>query len=376
MSDGIATMAPIKPNSTKSYWPMDWNTGGPEGEDQSQTAKTAAIEAAKRAKAEGVTIYAIGFGTVADTATLQSIASPGAYYTATTGNLNTIYQIIAGQIVTDASVDTVASMDFGTLVVNNVLTSDPLNPYFNYTANATTSPTSTMLAKYSKNSDGSIKQYFSPGLDELHVAIPVGPYGPNTTDQTTYWTAHPQQLAFNIGTIKVNETWETNFRFKVLKEGNILIFGPNSQICFTNGLAGDSCMILPNLSLSSSMNPVNIGLGQTYLDVVGLTRTDDGLVKDTLPVTWTTTYTGNVTALIVTEEISYIRDGDTPVKFETKTLTAADLYFPQSSTLYTEKLPPGGYKILVHAYTKDASVTKECGPYSFTVQSKSFIKLE
>jgi hypothetical protein len=30
----------------------------------------------------------------------------------------------------------------------------------------------------------------------------------------------------------------------------------------------------------------------------------------------------------------------------------------------------------VHAYTKDASVTKECGPYSYTVVGRSFIKLE
>ncbi|MEI8331435.1 MAG: hypothetical protein WCF90_07285 [Methanomicrobiales archaeon] len=77
------------------------------------------------------------------------------------------------------------------------------------------------------------------------------------------------------------------------------------------------------------------------------------------------------------EEVNYIHENDPPVKFDMKTLNpAVDHVSSQSSLLNMEKLPHGGYMIQVHAYTKDASVTKECGPYTFTTHGMAFIKLE
>ena len=367
MSDGVATMAPI--NSTfplKSYMPSDWVS------DYSNIGKQAAIAIATDIKAPGndIKIYTIAFGSGADTTTLAAIASPGCAKVATDGAaLNTVYQEIYGLVVTDASVNTVMNLDLGNLIINNA----PITAghYFDYVANKTTSPTSTMLDKYN------LTHHLIPGINDTS-GKPFDSIGPITIDQSDYWNdaAHQYQLKFNISTIKLKETWETNFRLKILVPGNIIIYSPLSTICFKNGLAGDSCMALPNLSISASLNPVNLGVNQTHLDVVGLTRTDDGPVKGTLPVTWTTIYTGNVTTFIITEDISYIRDADPPVRFDKKTLTATDLLSPQSSTLNTEKLPPGGYKIQVHAYTQDASVTKECGTYFFTTQGRAFIKLE
>jgi hypothetical protein len=124
------------------------------------------------------------------------------------------------------------------------------------------------------------------------------------------------------------------------------------------------------------MNPLNVGVTGTSLSIDGLTRTDGGVddpVTGNIPVSWTTTYTGTDT---ITEVVSYIHDDDPPVKFDVKTLTLSDLGAPQTSMLSTEKLPSGGYVIQVSAFTKDASDTKECGPYSFTTQGRSFIKLE
>ncbi len=62
MGDGIPMMAPISPGSIKSYWPSDWyprqNLGWV---DESDIAIDAAVDAASRAKAMGITIYAAGF---------------------------------------------------------------------------------------------------------------------------------------------------------------------------------------------------------------------------------------------------------------------------------------------------------------------------
>ena len=108
----------------------------------------------------------------------------------------------------------------------------------------------------------------------------------------------------------------------------------------------------------------------------GLTRTDGGTgdaVKNTLPVTWTTVYTGKA---LITEDVSYIHDNDPPVKFDVKTINPASGIPAMDSTLDMGKLPPGGYTIQVHVYTTDATDTKACGPYSYTTTGRSFIKLQ
>jgi hypothetical protein len=370
MSDGIANMAPV--NSTfplKAYLPSDYDG------TSSTIAKTAAINIASTIKDQDIKIYTIAFGSDADTTTLASIASPGCSYSASDGTtLATVYQTIYGKVFTDASVDTEATLDFGNLIVNNGpgITGE----YFVYESNTTTPMPSTMLDKYNKTPGGAISYHLIPGSDVV-TGLPFTSVGPITINQSDYWNdpAHPYQLAFNIGTIRVNETWQADFRLKVLREGNILIFGPQSQICFENGGAGPSCMILPNLSLSSSMNPQNIGISETAIILSIPTRTDSGAVTGTIPVSWTTSYNGED---IITEEVSYIHESDPPVRFDTKTLNKAsgDLNSPQISTLNTEKLPPGGYKIQVYAHTKDASATAVSETYSFTTQGRAFIKLE
>lgn len=370
MTDGIANMAPI--NATfplKSYQPSDYNGGT----DTSVIAKTAAINIATNIKNQHIKIYTIGFGSDADTATLTAIASPGCYYTASDGTaLAQVYTTIYGQVFTDASVNTVTSLDFGNLIVNN-------NPpaagnYFSYIAN-TTAPGSTLLDKYNITPNGAINQHLSPGTDPVS-GFPYG-IGPIIINQSDYYNANNQQLQFNIGTIKVNDTWKTDFQLMALKEGNIQIFGPDSKICFTNGNAGNSCMALPNLSASISMNPLNLGVSQSTMTVVGLTRTDGGLtdlVKSTLPVTWTTNYNGKD---LITEEVSYIHDNDPPVKFDVKTFDpTTGVIPPMASTLDMETLPSGGYTIQVHAYTNDATNTAEVGPFSYTTVGRSFIKLQ
>jgi hypothetical protein len=275
-------------------------------------------------------------------------------------------------------VDTEASLDFGSVIVGDSFDTG----YFEYVGDPVvatdlpaTWPGSTMIDKYNKTPGGVIDKHFSPGSDDSNH--PFTSVGPIIINQTNYWKTAPQKLHFNISTIKVNETWQTDFRLKVLKEGNIRLFSsPSSKINFNNGMAGASSMTLPNISLLSSMNSINIGMGQNTIDIIGLTRTDTGEVKGTIPVTWTMTYNGLSTNPI-TEEVSYIHDNDPPIKFAIIAGTASELTgHIQTATLNTEKLPPGGYSILVHAYAPDATVTKYCGPYTYSRQGRAFIKLE
>jgi len=320
--------------------------------------------------------------------TLETMAkATGGFYQKATSaaELNDAYNRISGDLITEAGVDTQVSLDFGQLIINEVPVA-PGTEVFTYVGDPsvttpvkgvdfpTTEPGSTMLDKYNKTPNGVIDKHFIPGID-VDTGFPFADTGPIITNQTTYWNTHAQKLAFNIGSVNVNETWKADFRFRVLHEGNILIFGPQSEVCFTNGEAGDSCMTLPNLTLSSSMNPLNVGVSETAIILSTPTRMTSGQITGTLPVSWTTDYNG---AEIITEEVSYIHEDDPPVKFDTKTLNKAfgDLNLPQSSVLNMEKLPPGGYKIQVHAYTKDASATAISEAYSYSTQGRAFIKLE
>ena len=77
MGDGINMMAPIAPGSLESYWPSDWYPRSNLGwMDESDAGKLAAVDAANRAKAEGITVYAIGFCTPIGAGCYQDSAQP------------------------------------------------------------------------------------------------------------------------------------------------------------------------------------------------------------------------------------------------------------------------------------------------------------
>jgi hypothetical protein len=57
----------------------------------------------------------------------------------------------------------------------------------------------------------------------------------SVVDQSDNWTAaNNYQLKFDIGTIRIRETWEATFRLRVLKEGVIDLFGPGSAISYND----------------------------------------------------------------------------------------------------------------------------------------------
>jgi len=343
------------------------------------------------AKNKGIRLYFIFFtstpdATTASTLTAMAKGTGGFYQQATSASdLYSAYTKIAGDLKTIAGVDTNAYLDFSNLIVNDLPATDVTsNPFFTYIADPIAAnprkgidlpaiqPGSTMLDKFVENIDGSVT-HFSPGYDESKNPHPVGPV---IVNQTSYWNTAPQRLRFNISTIEQNQTWQADFRLRVLREGNILIFGPSSKIDFKNGMAGPSTMTLPNLSLTASMNAVNPGLEATTIDIIGLNRKGSGPVTGTLPVIWAVTYSG-AAGNVITEEVSYVHDNDPPVRFAILTGTAGQLMgHSQTATLDTSKLPSGGYTIQVRASTQFVSVVRQCGPYTYESTNRAFILLQ
>jgi len=238
MSDGIANMAPISPDNLSAYMPGDYNTGG----DSSSTAKQAAIAASTKAQSQGVTVYTIGFGSDADTSTLQSMASSGDYYNAPNNSvLSSVYSKIEGQIITQASVNTTMIVDMGTVVIDNITqNNNATNPIFSYE--------------------------YVPGISTLinrlwYNPLPITPISgyPNSINQSpTYWNIN-KTLAFNIGTMHLNEEYQATYRLQVLHDGNINLFGPGSGIKFE----GAPTMPIPDTYITSSYDLEKLATNST-----------------------------------------------------------------------------------------------------------------
>jgi hypothetical protein len=244
--------------------------------------------------------------------------------------LNTIYNDIALHLQTEASVDTTAVMDFHSLTVNNATL--PGKDVFTYIPDLTPvqAPGSTWIHKFNKTHGDSIN---------------------HTVNQEPEWLA-TQTLTFNdIGTIHVNETWETTFRFKLLTTGNIELFGNTSCIQFNDPMAtGIKELCLPNTTLIGQPNWTGTFTTQT-IKLNNLRSTATGELTNELPLSWDTAYTGNAT---VTEQLYYMQNGAGGwVKFGEisgikKGVTASN------AVLLITSLPPGGYQIKVYATASDA----------------------
>jgi hypothetical protein len=362
MGDGVNMMAPSSPGSLESYWPSDWYPRSNLGwMDESDVGKAAAVDAANRAKAKGITIYAAGFptpiggGNYIDTELMTRMASPGCYYYApTTDKLSDIFQLILGQVQTKAGVNTTAVLDFGTITINNV--SDTSGQVFVYVPDPPTLPSrapgSTHVTMFDKThiiSDGIINQW-------------------------PEWNAD-KKLTFNIGTVNINETWETTFRFKVLKEGNINVFGNNSVIRFEDSRnTGIDTLILPPTFITASQNLTMTGMTMKITTLENLRCVEPGEIKALLPVAWNTRYTG---IDVVTERVYYSVNNKPYIQFAEITGVTPGLS-SQQAQLDVTKLPPGGYQIKVVATAPDTPDTYALLSDPKTVGGRgiTFIKIE
>lgn len=307
------------------------------------------------AKSNSVRLYMISFSNdITENSTtwktMDTLAEEtgGKHYHAVTGDdLARIYTEIAGELKTEAGVNTAMNLDFGTIRVND---EDRVgSEVFTYVHE---DGISTAIESWVDNKTGH------------YEIIPR-----HTRDDTSNWTASSPHLPFDIGTVQLGQTWETTFRLAVLADGNINIFGPDSAITFNDGAAE---LDLPATFITAVPDLNNTGLvyGTLHLTNPRYTSVE---VPDFLTAAWDLVYTGSET---VTETLEYSNDGGLSwVWFDT--LTADNATTGGVTTLDVRNLPPGEYRVRVHADADDAPYTPPLAfpPIQIGGRQKPYIRL-
>jgi hypothetical protein len=285
------------------------------------------------AKANNIKIYAIGYADSLSTTgrnTLRVLAqgTGGKYYDATASNIEDIYDEIAGDLKEEAGVNTQVDLSFENLFVNDV--SVPGAEIFEYL--------------YIPGESTYINSY-------NETVNPIDPVlYPFSYSQALDWqTSH--HLDFDIGTIKLGQTWEVTFKLKVLKDGNINVFGPGSTITFNNGTAS---LPLPETYITAKANLSGSGIETMPLKLSNMISTSQTPIVDLLRVQWDIDYSGNSW---VHEDIFYSPDGNcTWVKFDAIETNGTGGFVGQhNSTLDIRSLPTGSYNIRVEASAIDSN---------------------
>ena len=252
-------------------------------------------------------------------------ATGGKHYHAATGaDLAAIYSEIAGELKTEAGVNTAMTLDFSTIQVNDEDREG--ETVFTYVHE---DGISTTIESWVDNETGH------------HEIIPL-----ETVDQTDDWN-DDHTLQFNIGTVHLGQTWEATFRLKVLTDGNINVFGPNSAVTFNDGT---DTLPLPDTFITAVPDLTNTGLGSATLGVSNPRYTCAEPVLELLTVAWDLAYTGSGT---VTESVEYSNDGGLSwVRFDTPTANSG--VTSEASSLDVGDLPPGEYLVRIRASADDA----------------------
>jgi Mg-chelatase subunit ChlD len=343
--------------------------------DLSGSGKSSEQNMSVYAKNNNIIIYSIGFGSSLSTGgqnTLRILAEStgGKYYNASAANIADIYKSIAGELKTIAGVNTQMSLTFQNINVtyNNVTTQVPGQQVFSYIY---VPGVSTWVTSWNTTMNPLPDQVPKPSYPSVSPDFGTYTMYPYSFDQTNEWLT-TTGLTFSAGNISINQTWETKFRFRVDKPGNIQIFGPGSKIIFNNG---EQTLDLPETYISAVMNLTSSGLNATTLDIYNLHTTATGVITDSIPLAWGISYGGNQT---VTERISYSYDGGlTWVLFDTNYID--NTVTTDYTSLDVRLLPPGVYYIRVDASAPDAPSDRETLMTPGIVvgtAGRAFIKLE
>ncbi|MDI6877648.1 MAG: Ig-like domain-containing protein [Methanomicrobiales archaeon] len=348
--DPIAGWDGTSVSANQGYWlsekPLDdnWPQGGLNAWtafEEFGTKSSPLQNMANYAIASNVRIYSIAYfpkGTSVPTSfegRLQQLAYPtgGKYYLADDAEkLATIYSQIAGELKTEAGVNTTMDLSMDNIRVNNITMSggDVFDYVYSPGINSTYNQgNSTKMWKYTSLQD----KYASPL------------YYNDRIDQSDEWNA-TRILNFDLGTIHLNQTWEIQYRMRV-KEGvcgDIQLLDNSSRIFFNNGADN---ITLPQFTLEVPCNAT------TIINVNALTVdiTDAAVEGDTIRTAWDFHYTGPGT---VTQTVSYrYRDPATGISGDWVTFEtipgATNTTTSGTSRLFTQNLPYGYYTIRVYA---------------------------
>lgn len=266
--------------------------------------------------------------------------SGGRYYKASTREaLIEVYKQIAGDLKTEAGVNTTMNITFENVEVNS--TPMPGDRVFDYVYEE---GASTLIRSYNTTAD----------------IVPA-----YTRDDTADWEEN-QTLYFDIGTIRLNQTWEATFKLRVLAEGTIALFGNGASITFND----HDRVPLPRVYVTA-FGEENTTLDTRSLDVTNLNCTSPA--TEFLAPTWSLNYTGEVEAV---QEVSYSGDGGyTWVQFAN--LSSRPGISPMATSLDVRTFPPGEYMVRVYATAPDAPDAWEiCGPIQVGNPQRDYIRLQ
>jgi hypothetical protein len=284
---------------------------------------------AEYAKANKIRIFTIGFAqgiSSGGQSTLQLLATNtgGKYFFAPTGNqLNAIYTEIAGSLQDTAGANTVMNLSFQNIMVNNV--SVPGDQVYSY-------------------------EYIpmhSTFVNTWNTTVNPLPGYPKSIDSSGEW-AKDHTINFLVGTIRLNQTWQSTVSFRVLKDGNINVFDQSSKITVQDS---PYPLKIPDVFITALPNSSAVALGTAaHLQVTGLTLTNKGS-KTSADLRWNLAYDGKA---LIAEDVMISPFGTEdwyhlPVKAVSNT-TAID-----TASMPITGLEDGYYTIRVDVDAADAN---------------------
>ncbi|HDQ07216.1 MAG TPA: hypothetical protein ENN44_00285 [Methanoculleus sp.] len=292
----------------------------------------------------GIRIYSIAFAdsiTAQGKETMRILAEStgGTYYDAPSGGqLAGIYAEIAGDLRTVAGVDTSMDMPLAAVTINNA--SVP---------NTAAAPSLEWVHQDGRSTTiGSVLNDRAPPL----VLIPV--YTVNEAEERADWE-DDRGLSWDVGSVVLNQVWETQFSLQVFTPGNINLFGGSSLITF-NG--GDDTLVLPDTYLTAVENLNGTGLVSHQMAIRGVNCTNREKVEDYFEIVWDLEYDG---IMPVMQELYYMRAGEGMwYLYDNAVLPGGPVHEEEfTSHLYVADFPKGDYHIRVYAHAPDADALNQ-----------------
>jgi Bacterial Ig-like domain (group 1)/von Willebrand factor type A domain len=279
------------------------------------------------AKQYNITIFTIGFGSGISSgcrASLIGIANGtvgGMYFPATAADLNDIYTRIAGSLKDTAGVNTTMDLSFqNVLVEKDVIPGNEVYQYRYIDGRST-------LVNY-WNASGTFPGY------------------PMTIDSTAQWN-NTQNLSFNIGTIRLGESWQSTVSLQVLREGTIKVLGAGSVI---NTEGASKVLTIPDTFITVLANNSAVPLQGALLVVRSLTVTNPGS-KTNADLKWNIVYNGMYP---VSEDVRIAPYGTEDwIRLPTKEATNTTVW--DTATINIDNLPEGYYTIRVDGAAFDSN---------------------
>lgn len=288
------------------------------------------------ASSKGIKLYTIAFGneiTESDsdntyyTLKLLAQSTGGEVYYAEDGDeLKEVYKEIAGELQVAAGVDTEMELMFQNVEINNVTVPN-------------SGSTAVLEYVYDPEDSTHIENFYDNGT---HTSV--------IEDQTEWWSEN-KSLNFDVGTVYLNQTWQTTFMLKVLKPGNINLFNDTSFISF-NG--GEDILNLPDTWFTAVEDLNSTGVNFSTLEVSGFDVTNSGNITSTIDLEWTLYYTGPYEA---TQVLEYQRYNDGWIVFAVMPELSGpvDPAVAQQTQLFINDFLPGDYDIRITASAVDTA---------------------